>query len=158
MYAISYARLNDIPHLGTCAGFQHAMIDIARNVLGIKEAQHEEYDIEASKLFINKLVCSLAGKTMDVFLKKGTLTQKLYCVDKTEENYYCNFAINPAFKDSLDHPQIIVSGIDQDKEIRIVELKDHRFFIITLFVPQTRSKPGAPHPLIKGFLEAVCKR
>lgn len=157
LYAISYARSNDIPHLGTCAGFQHAMIDIARNVLGIEEAQHEEYDTQASKLFINKLVCSLAGKSMDVYIKNGTLTQRLYGIDKAQENYYCNFAINSEFKDSLNHPQVIVSGLDQDKEIRIIELKDHRFFIITLFVPQTRSKPGAPHPLIKGFIEAACR-
>jgi CTP synthase (UTP-ammonia lyase) len=157
LYAISYARLNNIPHLGTCAGFQHAMIDIARNVLGIKEAQHEEYDTQASKLFINKLVCSLAGKTMDVYIKDGTLTQRFYGINKTKENYYCNFAINPEFKDSLHHPQIIISGIDQDKEIRIIELQNHKFFIITLFVPQTRSKPGAPHPLIKGFIGAACK-
>lgn len=157
LYAISYARSNNIPHIGTCAGFQHAMIDIARNVLGIEDAQHEEYDMEASKLFINKLVCSLAGKTMDVYIRDETLAKKLYGVEKTKENYYCNFGINPSFKSSLNNPQIIVSGIDQDEEIRIVELKGHKFFIITLFVPQTRSKPGAPHPIIKGFIEAVCE-
>lgn len=158
LYAISYARSNNVPHLGTCAGFQHAMIDIARNVLGIEAAQHEEYDMHASKLFINKLVCSLSGKKMDVYFKSGTRTRKLYNVEKAQENYYCNFAINPEFKNTLNHPQIIVSGIDQDQEVRVIELKDHTFFVITLFVPQTRSTPGAPHPLIKGFIEAVCKK
>lgn len=157
LYAISYARLNNVPHIGTCAGFQHAMIELARNVLGIKEAQHEEYDTESSSPFINRLVFSLVGKTMVVHIKQNTLTQKLYGVDTTQEDYYCNFAINPLFRDSLNHEQIIVSGVDQDNEIRIVELKDHPFFIITLFVPQTQSKPGLPHPVIKGFVEAVCK-
>jgi len=156
LYAITFARVNDVPHLGTCAGFQHAVIELARNILGIEDARHEEYDAGSSTLFVSRLVCSLAGKTMDVYLKDSSIAQKLYAADKTEENYYCNFGISPDFKHSLDHPQISVSGLDQDKEIRIIELPDHRFFLVTLFVPQTRSKPDAPHPLIKGFIEAVC--
>ena len=78
LYAITFARLKDIPHLGTCAGFQHAVIELARNILGIEDAQHEEYEAQSSTLFVNKLVCSLAGKTMDVYLKSGTLAKKLY--------------------------------------------------------------------------------
>ncbi|MBE0449070.1 MAG: CTP synthase [Actinobacteria bacterium] len=117
LYAITFARVNDTPHLGTCAGFQHAVIELARNILGIKDAQHEEYDAQSSTLFVNKLVCSLAGKTMDVYLKSGTLAQKLYGLDETKENYYCNFGINRAFKQHLTHPQIAVSGVDQDDEI-----------------------------------------
>ena len=93
---------------------------------------------------------------MDVYFKSGTLAHKLYGLDKTNENYYCNFSINPAFKKYLAHPQISVSGVDQDDEIRIIELPGNKFFLITLFVPQTRSKPDSPHPLIKGFVKAVC--
>jgi CTP synthase (UTP-ammonia lyase) len=156
LYAITFARMKDIPHLGTCAGFQHAIIEIAKNMLGIKDAQHEEYDSQSSTLFVNKLVCSLAGKTMDVYLKSGTLAHRLYALDNTKENYYCNFGINPAFKNALQHPQICISGVDQDQDIRIIELPNHRFFLITLFVPQTRSKPESPHPLINGFVKAVC--
>jgi CTP synthase (UTP-ammonia lyase) len=155
LYAITFARMNDIPHLGTCAGFQHAVIELARNLLGIGDAQHEEYDAESSTLFVNKLVCSIAGKTMDVYLKGGTLAHKLYGLDETKEDYYCNFGINPAFKNYLDHPQIAIAGVDQDDEIRI-EILSNKFFLITLFVPQTKSVPGAPHPLIKGFIKTVC--
>lgn len=156
LYAITFARLRDIPHIGTCAGFQHAVIELARNLLGIADAQHEEYDAQSSSLFVSKLVCSLAGKTMDVYLKSDTLAHKLYGLDETKENYYCNFGINPAFKRYLTHPQITVSGVDQDDEIRIIEMPSNKFFLITLFVPQTKSVPGAPHPLIKGFVNAVC--
>ena len=158
LYAITYARVKNIPHIGTCAGFQHAVIEIARNILGIEDAQHEEYDAGSSHLFINRLACSLAGKTMDVYLKSGTLAHRLYGMDQTKENYYCNFGINPAFKRYLVHPQIAVSGVDQDDEIRIIEIPGLKFFMITLFVPQTRSRPGAPHPLIKGFVKAVCSK
>ena len=154
--AVAWARENDIPHLGTCAGFQHAVLDIARNLLGIRDAQHEEYDAGASTLFVSRLACSLAGKTMAVSLTPGSLSQFLYGRDRTEEDYYCNFAINPQFRDRLDHPRIRIAGTDQDDEIRIIELPDNRFFVLTLFVPQTRSAPGAPHPLIRGFLDAVC--
>jgi CTP synthase (UTP-ammonia lyase) len=158
LYAITFARMKDVPHLGTCAGFQHAIIELARNILGIEDAQHEEYDAHASKLFVNRMECSIAGKRMDVYLKSGTLANKLYGTDKTKENYYCNFGINPEFKHYLRHPQIAVSGVDQDDEVRIIELPSHRFFLITLFVPQTRSKPTSPHPLIRGFVKAVCSK
>jgi CTP synthase (UTP-ammonia lyase) len=158
LYAITYARLKDIPHLGTCAGFQHGVIEIARNILGIEDAQHEEYDAQSSKLFINRLVCSLAGKRMDVYLKSGSLAHQLYQIDNSKENYYCNFGINPAFRQYLKHPQISVSGVDQNDEIRIIELPNHKFFLITLFVPQIRSLPDSPHPLIKGFVKAVCSK
>jgi CTP synthase (UTP-ammonia lyase) len=156
LYAVTHARENSIPHIGTCAGFQHSIIEIARNILGIKDAQHEEYESKSSTLFVNKLVCSLAGKEMDVFLSGGTKTEQLYSTKKTTENYYCNFAINPDFKNSLDHPNIKITGVDQDDEIRIIELTNHPFFIITLFVPQTKSTKGNPHPLIKGFIETIC--
>jgi CTP synthase (UTP-ammonia lyase) len=158
LYAITFARSKDIPHFGTCAGFQHAVIELARNVLGIEDAQHEEYDAKSSRLFINRMAISLAGKTMDVYLKKGTLAHKLYGIDKTTENYYCNFGVNPAFKHYLAHPQIAVSGMDQDDEIRIIEIPGHRFFMITLFVPQTRSRPESPHLLIRGFVKAACSK
>lgn len=154
--AITFARSHDIPHLGTCAGFQHAVLELARNVLGFEDAQHEEYAAQSSRLFVSEMACSLAGKSMDVYLKKGTRAHRLYGTDDAKEDYYCNFGINPSFRQYLVHPQIAVSGVDQDDEIRIIELPGHRFFLITLFVPQTRSRPGSPHPLIGGFVTAVC--
>lgn len=67
--AIQYARENNVPHLGTCAGFQHTIIELARNILGIEDAQHEEYDATSEKLFISKLTCSLIpeGYEIDYF-------------------------------------------------------------------------------------------
>lgn len=154
--AITWARENGIPHLGTCAGFQHAMIEIARNMLGVAGAAHEEYDPDADTLFVNRLKCSLAGKTMQVHLAEGSLSRALYGRASSEEHYYCNFAVNPDLCHLLDHPGIRISGRDQDGEYRIIELKDHPFFVTTLFVPQTRSTQASPHPLIRGFVETVC--
>ncbi|WP_028974604.1 CTP synthase C-terminal region-related (seleno)protein [Spirochaeta cellobiosiphila] len=152
---IRYARENLIPHLGTCAGFQHSVIEIARNLLGYTEAQHEEYDHESSVLFISKLQCSLKGKTMTVHIKKGSQAFALYGKALADEDYYCNFGINPDFRPRLNHPDVLISGVDDDNEIRILELGDHPFFISTLFVPQSRWTLEHPHPLIKGFVEAA---
>lgn len=156
--AIEYARVKDKPHLGTCAGFQHTIIEFARNVLKIENAQHEEYDNESSILFINKLACSLAGKRMKVNLLEDSIAFNCFKSEDTTEDYYCNFGINPEFKDKLMHEDLIISGIDQDGEIRIIELKKNRFFISTLFVPQTNSTENLPHPIIERFVLECSKK
>jgi CTP synthase (UTP-ammonia lyase) len=150
--AIKYARTNDIPHLGTCAGFQHTVIEFVRNVLKITGAQHAEYDNDSSVLFISRLACSLAGKKMKVQLIGNTLTSDCYKSNETIEDYYCNFGINPEFTHKLEHADLIVSGIDQDGEIRIIEIPKNRFFISTLFVPQTNSTIAKTHPIIERFV------
>lgn len=155
--AIKYARVNDKPHLGTCAGFQHTVIEFARNVLQIENAQHEEYDKASPLLFINKLACSLAGKKMKVSLLEDSIAFDCYKSEETTEDYYCNFGINPEFKDQLRHEDLKISGIDQDGEVRIIELKKNRFFISTLFVPQTNSSPNLPHPIIERFIMECLK-
>jgi CTP synthase (UTP-ammonia lyase) len=152
LQAIKYARINDIPHLGTCAGFQHTVIEFARNVLEIKEAQHEEYDSDSSTLFISRLACSLAGKKMKVQVIGSSLTSDCYKAKETIEDYYCNFGINPEFTHKIKHADLLVSGIDQDGEIRIIEIKKNRFFISTLFVPQTNSTIAKTHPIIERFV------
>lgn len=152
--AIEFARTNNIPHLGTCGGFQHTVIEFARNVLGYADAQHEEYDINASKLFISRLACSLSGRTMQLTVEKNTLAYACYQQESTTEDYYCNFGINPAFKEALNHPALRISGIDQDGEIRILENPTNKFFVATLFVPQSRVTKENPHPIITKFVES----
>lgn len=154
LHAIKFARVNNIPHIGTCAGFQHTIIEFARNILGVKEAQHEEYDANVSSLFISKLVCSLAGKKMKIFLRKESKAFLCYNKEEVAENYYCNFGINPKFQDELNHPSLLISGVDQDDEIRIIEIPENKFFVATLFVPQTNSTIEEPHPLIHEFIKA----
>jgi CTP synthase (UTP-ammonia lyase) len=70
--AIEYARVHDLPLLGTCGGFQHVVLEFARNVLGFADAQHAEYDPYASRLFVTPLSCSVAGQVMTVYIKGGT--------------------------------------------------------------------------------------
>jgi CTP synthase (UTP-ammonia lyase) len=153
--AIRFAREADVPVLGTCAGFQHMVLELARNALGFDDAAHAEYDPDASRLFVTSLSCSLVGRTMSVRLRPGTRAASLYPGPTATERYYCNFGLAPEHVDELVAAGLVVSGTDQDGEARIVELPDRRFFVGTLFVPQTSSAPSAPHPIVTGFVAAT---
>jgi CTP synthase (UTP-ammonia lyase) len=155
LWAIRYARENDIPCFGTCGGFQHMVIEYARNVLGFHDAQHAEYDPYASDLFISKLTCSLAGRTIQLQFLKNSQAAGIYRSTTAQEQYYCSFGINPNYVDILKQGPIRVSGADAEAEIRVIEYPGHPFFIGTLFVPQSRSSAEQPHPLVSAFLSSV---
>jgi CTP synthase (UTP-ammonia lyase) len=152
---VRFARETRAPFLGTCGGFQHVVIEYARNVLGFEDAQHAEYDPYASDLFITELTCSVAGQRMEVRLSGDSRAAGFYGRTETAEEYYCNFGLNPEHQQRLHDGGLRVVGVDQDGEARVLELPDHPFFIATLFVPQLRSSPGAPHPLITAYLRAA---
>jgi CTP synthase (UTP-ammonia lyase) len=156
--ALRHGRENDVPTLGTCGGCQHIIIEYARNVLGFEDAQHAEYDPYGSRLFVSELACSLAGHTMPVSLEPGSRAATLYGATKVQEQYYCNFGLNPEHQRTLDEGGMRVTGFDDDGEARVLELPEHPFYLATLFVPQTRSTPETPHPLISGFLQAALDR
>ncbi|PZG13692.1 CTP synthase C-terminal region-related (seleno)protein [Nonomuraea aridisoli] len=153
--ALRHGREHAIPTLGTCGGFQHIVIEYARNVLGFEDAQHAEYDPYASRLFVSELACSLAGRTMPVTLTPGSRAATLYGGTRTEERYYCDFGIDPARQRTLHDGGLRVTGEDDDGGARVLELPDHPFYLATLYVPQTRSTPDAPHPLVVGLLRAA---
>jgi len=152
LWAIRYARENNIPCFGTCGGFQHMVIEYARNVLGFKDAQHAEYDPYASNLFISQLECSLAGREMQLNFAPESHIAAIYGGLSATEHYYCNFGVNPDCIDALKRGPLHISGSDAEGEIRVIEHPDHPFFIGTLFVPQARSTPEQPHPLVTAFL------
>lgn len=153
--AIRFARERGVPCLGTCGGFQHMILEYARNVLGFPDAQHAEYDPYASRLFISRLACSLAGRDMDLHLAPGSQAARIYGATAVRERYYCNFGVNPDCVGRLKAGPLRVSGADAEGEVRVVELPGHPFFVGTLFVPQARSQPGAPHPLVAAFVRAA---
>ncbi len=153
---IRYARENQVPVLGTCGGFQHMVIEFARNVLHIKDAQHAEYDPYASELVVNPLSCSLKGERLEIeIVRRMSKTFRAYQADKIFEKYYCNFGLNPQYQQQLHYEGFKIVGSDIHKEARILELDDHPFFIATLFVPQDNSSPENPHPMILAFVQAV---
>jgi CTP synthase (UTP-ammonia lyase) len=155
LWAIRYARENDIPCFGTCGGFQHMIIEYARNVLGFSDASHAEYDPYASNLFISSLACALAGREMKLTFSSGSRAAQIYGGTSATEQYYCNFGVNPDHVSLLKSGALMITGSDIEGEIRVIELPGHSFFLGTLFVPQTRSTAERPHPLVTAFLRAV---
>lgn len=152
---IRYARESNLPFIGTCGGFQHLVIEYARNVMGFRDAEHAESSPDASCLFITPLSCSLVGKTMEVAIKTGSKAAAACQATRSMERFYCNFGLNPACQDQLEKHGLEITGWDQNNEVRIVELGTHPFFLGTLFVPQASSLPGQPHPLILEFCRAA---
>ena len=129
------------------------VIEYARNVLGVKDAEHAEYDPYSSNLFISKLDCSLAGRALELQLVSGSRVAKIYQSTSVTENYYCNFGVAPKHESRLSSDSgISVTGSDTEGKIRVIELNDHPFFIGTLFVPQMRSTSDNPHPLVTEFV------
>jgi hypothetical protein len=117
-----------------------------------------EHDPTASRLLIDALACSLVGKVMDVTLVEGSAAQRAYGATSATERYYCRFGLNPHYVEPPIRGGLVISGTDQDGEARIVELPSRRFFVATLFVPQTSSACGAAHPLISAYLQAARQR
>jgi CTP synthase (UTP-ammonia lyase) len=153
---IRFARETGRPFLGTCAGFQHGVIEVARNVLGIEHAHHAEYGEDTTApLFIDELLCSLVGQTMRVRLVDD-VTRALYGADDVVEQYYCRFGLNEDYRGALTDAGLEVAGVDiADGTTRIMRLAGHPCFFLTLFVPQTSSTAEAPHPIVTGYLDAA---
>ncbi len=155
---IKRARESGVPCFGTCGGFQHMVIEYARNALGCTDAQHAEYDPYSSDLIISKLACSLFGREMELRLTPGSVTAQIYGATSVIEKYYCNFGINPEKIAFLQGGGLKAVAADAEGEVRVMELPSHPFYIGTLYVPQAQSRPDRPHPLILEFLKKTKKR
>jgi CTP synthase (UTP-ammonia lyase) len=153
--AIGYARASARPLLGTCGGFQHVVLEFARNVLGIQNAQHAEYEPHAPELLIEPLACSLAGQHAVVLLKPGSRAASFYGVEAVTEEFRCSFGLAGGYAPALERAGLASSGEDAQHEPRVVELRGHPFYVATLFVPQLSSTPQQPHPLLKAFIAAM---
>jgi CTP synthase (UTP-ammonia lyase) len=153
---IRFARTAPRPFLGTCAGFQHGVIEFARNVLEIEHAHHAEYGTDStSDLFIDELLCSLVGQSMKVHLVDEE-SRALYGRPDAVEKYYCRFGLDESRLPALENAGLRVAGVDTaDGTTRIMRMPAHPFFYLTLFVPQTSSTQQVPHPVISGFLQAA---
>lgn len=103
---------------------------------------------------ITALSCSLVGQQQPVTVVPDTLASRLYGTAQVTEPYYCNYGLNPEYRSRLEDAGLVTSGTGADGEVRIVELASHPFFMATLFVPQARSAPGRPHPIIAGLVAA----
>jgi CTP synthase (UTP-ammonia lyase) len=154
MNAIQFARENNYPFIGTCGGFQHVVLEFARDVLSLPEVNQANFDPYSPNLFISGLSCSLVGETRTISITEGTRTSQIYVRSKADEKYNCNFGLNSEFRNKLTSHGLVVAGTDEAGDPRILELPHNKFFIATLFQPQLSSTPENPHKLILAFLKS----
>jgi CTP synthase (UTP-ammonia lyase) len=153
--AIQLAREAQIPLLGTCAGFQHLILEYVRNVLGRTCAAHAEYDPAARDQAISRLSCSLVGQKQSVKLDAQSMIGRIYGKNSAEEEFRCNYGLNSSYLEALRTSDLRIAAWDQAGEARAVELTSHPFFVGTLFIPQYSSSAAAPHPLICAFVQSA---
>jgi CTP synthase (UTP-ammonia lyase) len=152
--AIRYARERDRPFLGTCGGFQHALLEYARNVCGLREAANAETDPHAPLRLIAPLACSLVEKSDDILLSDGLL-RRAYGHSRITEGYHCSYGLNRDYEALLFNGDLHVTARDLAGEVRGVELSGHPFFVATLFQPERRALHGETPPLVAAFVSAM---
>lgn len=149
---IKYARENKIAFLATCGGFQHTLIEYFRNVIGYNSADSLEIKADSEMPVINQLKCSLVEKEEEIFLKSGSRVREFCNAAKLIERFHCNYGFNPEYIDLLNKSKLKISGVDVNKEVRVVELVEHPFFISTLFQPERSALLNKHHPIINEFV------
>lgn len=162
---IKYARENNIPFLGICLGMQMTVVEFARNIIGIKDANSAEFEHECKNPVIHimeeqKNIIDKGG-TMRLgaypcVLKEGSLAKKIYELDNITERHRHRFEYNNKYKEQLEANGLICSGISPDGNlVEIVEYREHPFFIAVQFHPEFKSRPDRPAPLFKALVKAA---
>ncbi|MDH5538444.1 MAG: CTP synthase [Rhizobacter sp.] len=157
LLAIRHARETGLPFLGTCGGFQHAVIEYARNVLGWADAEHAETAPEATRAVISPLACALVEPTEAVRLFAGTRIAAAHGRPQIVEGYRCRYGLNPALQAKLLAGPLRAAADDANGEVRALELDGHPFFVATLFQPERAALRGEAAPLVGAFV-AACAR
>jgi CTP synthase len=171
--AIQYAREHKIPYFGLCYGMQLAVIEFARNVLGIKGAHTVEIDPSTPHPIVDVMpdqkdviAGGKFGGTMRLGvytaeLAKGTIAREAYGSDSVEERHRHRYEINPEYVEQIEKGGIVFSGKSPDgvlMEIAELPKEEHPFFLGTQFHPELQARPLSPHPLFTAFLKAAKNR
>ena len=168
---IKYARENNIPYLGLCLGMQLAVVEFARNVCGLKNADSTEVDKNAPYGVIDfipeqvkilqesRYGASMRLGSYPAVLTKGTLIQKLYGKNKVHERHRHRYEVNPEYIETLEKQGLIFSGRSPDGVLmEFMELPDHPFFVATQAHPEFKSRPMKPSPMFDGLIKAAKKK
>ncbi len=166
--AAKYAREHQVPYLGLCLGMQVMVIEYARNVLGMEDANSPEFDQRTRHPVIDLMAEQRGledkGGTMRLGLypcviQPGTLAARLYQTERIEERHRHRYEVNNAYRQALEEYGLIMSGLSPDGIlVEMAEVRDHPFMIGCQFHPEFLSRPTSPHPLFSGFIKAVCQR
>ena len=166
--AIQYLREEKVPFLGICLGLQCAVIEYARNVCGISDANSSEFSKNTSNYVIDLLPnqnlekddvgASMRLGTYPCKIKKGTLTSKIYKEEIIYERHRHRYEVNNKFKEEIEKHGLVISGMSPDNNlIEMIEIKDHPYFVASQFHPEFKSRPWEPAPMFKYFIEAASK-
>ena len=169
--AVEYVRKHKIPYLGLCYGLQMAVIEFARNVCGLKDANTTEVNPHTKYPVIDVMSEQMAnikekkmGGTMRLGaypcdLKAGTISKKAYGAVHISERHRHRYEVNNEYRKLLESRGLIVAGVNPQRDlVEIIELKKHPFFVGVQFHPEFKSRPLAPHPLFREFVRAAAKR
>ncbi len=165
--AANYARTNKVPYLGICLGLQVAIIEFARNVLGLEGANSAEIDPDTPYPLIDilpeqKKVTEMGG-TMRLgqypcAVKPDTKAYELYGSTMVYERHRHRYEVNNDFREALQKGGMVFSGTSPDNHIiEMIEIPDHPWFIAEQFHPEFKSRPNRPHPLFRGFVTAAAE-
>ncbi len=171
--AIRFAREKKIPYFGLCYGMQLMVIEYARHVLGLKDANTSEINPNSKNLIIDvmedqkeKIATKKLGGSMRLGaypanLKKGSVAAVAYGVTKISERHRHRYEVNNAYRDALEKAGLVFSGLSPDgnlAEIAELPFKAHPFFLGTQFHPELKARPLSPHPLFTSFIKACIKK
>ena len=165
--AINYARTNNIPFLGLCLGMQLAVIEFARNVCNIEDANSTEFDALTKNPIIDlmanqKAIINMGGTlrlgNFDCTIEKNTLAYRDYKTTQIKERHRHRYEFNNQYKSLLESKGMVFSGVNEDANlVEIIEIPNHKHFIACQFHPEFKSRPNRPHPLFDSFIESCLK-
>ena len=156
--AIRFAREEGVPFLGTCGGFQHAVIEYARHALGWTDADHAETAPDAPRAVIHHLACELVEAAETLTPVPGSRLARAYDGKPFQEGYRCRFGLNPAFVDALVAGPMRAAAHGPQGDVRAVELDGHPFFVGTLFQPERVALKGRVPPVLLALLRTAMSR
>ena len=168
LLAVRYAREKGIPYFGICLGMQIAVIEFARNVAGLLDADSGEFDEQCP----HKVIDFMPGQSDDIdkggtlrlgaypcAIRCGTLMESCYSAQTISERHRHRYEFNNDYRQILTERGLVLSGLSPDgKLVETVELPNHPFFLGVQYHPEFKSRPNKPHPLFKGFIRAAMQR
>ncbi|MGN0883604.1 MAG: CTP synthase [Candidatus Spyradosoma sp.] len=168
IFAARYAREGGVPYFGICLGMQIAVIEYARDVLGLADATSTEFDpvtknpvvdiMEEQKKIVNKGASMRLG-AYACSLVAGTRAREAYGADAIQERHRHRYEYNNRYRDALVAAGLKVAGVNAELDlVEIVEAENHPWYVGVQFHPEFKSKPSAPHPLFAAFIKAALER
>lgn len=162
--AAGYARQNDVPYLGICLGMHTAVIDFARGVLGLADANSREFAPNSSNLVIDLMPDQLSkrdkGGTMRLGaypckVRSGSIMRRAYNMDDISERHRHRFEFNNDYREAFEKSGMRITGLSpDDRLVETVEIPDNHFFLGVQFHPEFKSRPNKAHPLFREFVGA----